>query len=327
MSINRLNHAKKIISASRRTDIPSFYDKWFLNRIKEGYACYLNPFSGAKHYVSLKKEDVACFVFWSKNFIPFMDVLKIIDQLGYKFYFNYTINNYPEFLENNVPDFKITVDNLIKIAEIYSPNHINWRYDPIIITSQTDFNYHLKNFNMLASMLKGYVKRCMISYISLYGKVKKNFYELKKRGGIDLYDYENKIKIDFALKLAEIAEKNDISLYSCCMDFLISDKIHKAHCIDGDLINELFFKNIVKFKSKIKPTRKECGCTESIDIGTYNTCIHGCVYCYANINKTQAYRMHKTSDLESAFLGYNKSVSDEWMNQLTLKKNNKFSLQ
>ena len=32
-----------IISASRRTDIPTYYSDWFLNRIKEQYVLVRNP--------------------------------------------------------------------------------------------------------------------------------------------------------------------------------------------------------------------------------------------------------------------------------------------
>jgi hypothetical protein len=35
----------RIISVSRRTDIPAFYAPWFLNRLREGFAGYVNPFA------------------------------------------------------------------------------------------------------------------------------------------------------------------------------------------------------------------------------------------------------------------------------------------
>lgn len=61
-----------IISASRRTDIPAFYMPWFMNRLREGYVAYPNPFSGQIHTISVAPEDVHSIVFWSKNYAPFL---------------------------------------------------------------------------------------------------------------------------------------------------------------------------------------------------------------------------------------------------------------
>ena len=35
-----------IISASRSTDIPAFYSKWFAERLKEGYVMNKNAYKG-----------------------------------------------------------------------------------------------------------------------------------------------------------------------------------------------------------------------------------------------------------------------------------------
>ena len=306
---------RKIISASRRTDIPAFYGDWFMNRLKEGFAGYVNPFWGQKYTVSLTLDNVACFVFWSKNFIPFVDKLKTIDKIGYKFYFNYTINGFPYIFERNVLKKDLLIDNLKKLSDMYSPEYINWRYDPIIISDITNYDFNLKNFDYIASKIEKYVERCFFSFVFLYGKVKKNFIDIQKESRIKIYNPDNDLKIKLANKLADIANQYGIKMYSCCGDYLLGPKIEKAHCIDAKLIKNLFYNNKDEFKYRIKPTRKECGCTESTDIGTYNTCAHGCMYCYANINKKSAYKTYKQHDKNTAFLGYSKTESDKWLDQ------------
>jgi len=115
---------KRIISVSRRTDIPAFYGDWFMSRVKKGFAGVVNPYGGKKYIVSLKPEDVSCFVFWSKNFMPFLENLKILDELGYKFYFNYTVTGLPEVFETNL-DKQSAIESLKYLAKTYSPAHIN----------------------------------------------------------------------------------------------------------------------------------------------------------------------------------------------------------
>ncbi len=296
----------RIISVSRRTDIPAFYGDWFMNRLKEGFAGYVNPFGGRKYVVSLKPEDVICFVFWSKNFKLFLENLKIIEALGYKFYFNYTVTGLPEIFECNT-DKEMAIEALKELSKRYSPKHINWRYDPIIISDITDYDFHIQNFKSLASELEGYVERCYFSYAVRYGKVKRNFEKFQVKHGVKITDPDNNFRTMLANELAAIADEHGIKMHSCCGDHLLNQRIEKAHCIDGKLVEELFHKRL---PYKQKPTRKECGCTESVDIGTYDTCRHGCVYCYANMNKETASARFRAHDSSSAFLGYGKNESD-----------------
>jgi hypothetical protein len=114
-------------------------------------------------------------------------------------------------------------------------------------------------------------------------------------------------------------------MFSCCGDYLVGEKIEKAHCIDGRIIEGLFFPD--GFSYIDKPTRKECGCTESSDIGTYDTCPHGCVYCYANMNKPKAYNAFRNHDASSAFLGYSKAQSDHWLGEIKTEKSKQDSEQ
>jgi len=304
---------KRIISVSRRTDVPAFYGDWFMRRVREGYAGAVNPFGGKRYLVSLKPEDVSCFVFWSKDFTPFIEPLEMLDRLGYRFYFNYTITAVPTVFESHV-DKDAAFKTLLYLSERYSPGHINWRFDPIVFSETLDEAFYLDAFAHLAGQLAGHVERCYFSFVTQYSKVTRNFQQMQEHTGVHVTERHPEQKIALADRLASIAERNGIRMYSCCGQYLVSPVIQKAHCIDGAIIQQLFSPD--GFEYKDKPTRKECGCTESVDIGTYDTCPHGCVYCYANANKAVARRAFDSHDPDSAFLGYSKTQSDAWVAEL-----------
>ncbi|MBN2315857.1 MAG: DUF1848 domain-containing protein [Sedimentisphaerales bacterium] len=304
---------KRIISVSRRTDIPAFYSDWFMGRIREGFAGVVHPFGGRKYLVSLRPEDVACFVFWSKDFSPFIEHLEILDTLGYSFYFNYTVTALPAMFESHV-NKHAAIDSLKQLSNRYSPQHIQWRYDPILLSNRCDQTFHLRAFEKLASELEGFTERCIISFVTEYKKVTRNYEELERTTDARIANCSQEFKIALANDLAVIAERHGIRMYSCCGDYLTGEKIKKAHCVDGALIETLFSPE--GFSYDIKPTRKECGCAQSLDIGAYDTCPHGCVYCYANANKRRADKAFNSHDKQSAFLGYPKSESDRWLAEI-----------
>ncbi len=295
----------RIISVSRRTDVPAFYKDWFVRRLKSGLAGWENPFSGQKYFVSLKPKDVVAFVFWSKNYRPFLEVLPFLRKNGYNCLFHYTITGLPRQFETNLVQTEEAVDSFRQISRFYSKDHIVWRYDPIVVSDLTDKDFHLDRFAYLAKHLSGYTRRCYISFPVFYGKVKRNCQAFTSQQGIEFYDLPVEERIDLAEDLAEIAENYGIQVFSCCGDYLIGDRIKKGHCIDGDLISRLFYN--CRWRGRLQPTRKECGCTKSTDIGRYDTCPHGCIYCYANVNKEKARRMYDRHDPESPFLGYKKT--------------------
>jgi len=240
-----------------------------------------------------------------------MGNLRAIEDMGYRFYFNYTITGLPRIFECNAVKKEAAVDTLKELSRTYSLKHINWRYDPIIISDITDYKFHIKNFENLASELEGYVERCYFSYAIQYGKVKRNFDKFQSENILKIVEPDANLRIKLANELAYIAENHGIKMLTCCGDNLLNQKIAKAHCVDGKIIEELFFRN--GFRYDEKPTRKECGCTESVDIGTYDTCPHGCIYCYANINKKIAETRHQNHDKNAVFLGYTKEESDKWV--------------
>jgi hypothetical protein len=302
----------RIISVSRRTDVPAFYGEWFMRRIQEGFAGVVAPYGGKRYLVSLAPADVACLVFWSKDFTPFVPHLDELDRRGYRFYFNYTLTALPVAFEHQV-DKEAALQTLLYLSERYSPRHINWRFDPIVLSNITGPEFYVDAFERLAARLAGRVERCYFSFMTEYEKVRRNLLPLADEG-IRLLSPHVKDKIALADRLAAIADRCGIRMYSCCGDYLVGPSIHKAQCIDGGIIEQLFFPE--GFAYEEKPTRQECGCTRSIDIGTYDTCPHGCLYCYANANKAIAGAAYQRHDPDSAFLGFSKSQSEAWLAEI-----------
>ncbi len=288
-----------IISVSRRTDIPAFYGEWFYNRIQQGYAIYINPFNySQKIKVSLKKEEVTAFVFWSKNFKPFLPILKKIEN-DYNSIFHFTITGLPKLFEPNVIDTKLAIETFKLMSRLYGKRRMLWRFDPIIISSITEEKQILHNFESIASRLEGYTERCYINFLDFYKKVYRNFDPIIKRDKLVINDITLEKKKSIANKLSLIAEKYGITIYACSNEELVTDKIKKGHCVDAELIKDIF--NIQEELPKIVPTRPECGCYFSRDIGTYNTCPHNCTYCYANNNKQKIFNFYKRYKIDNSF--------------------------
>lgn len=267
-----------ILSVSRRTDIPNYYSDWFYNRIKDGYVYVRNPMNA--HQVSkidISPEVVDCIVFWTKNPEPMM---KRLDELtAYNFYFQFTLTGYGKDMECNVPHKK---EKMIPVFQELSNKigheKVIWRYDPIIFTKKYTPEYHLKAFEQIATSLKGYTERCIISFVDIYAKNKKNMDLL------DSYDIDKTQLLAFTKEISRIAKENGMTMGSCAESMDLDEcGIEHNCCIDKTLIE-----NIIGCRLKVekdKSQRQECGCMESIEIGTYNTCKNGCKYCYANYSE------------------------------------------
>lgn len=296
----------KIISASRRTDIPAFYAKWLMNRIEKGFAQYRNPFNQKLHTVSLKSEDVACFIFWSKNFKPFLKYLPVLEEKGYCFYFHYTITGSHRIFNEHVPTWEESVKTFQFLSQKYGREKIVWRFDPIVTSDLTPPEYYLDLFKKICKSLESFTDKCIISFVSYYGKVQRNFkMQPRKKKSVPqesvlYYELLPEQKKSLAGNMAEFSAGCGIQLEACCSDFLVGDKVRKAHCIDGDHLSRIF-PGRIRSASK-EPTREECGCSQSRDIGAYHTCPHGCLYCYANVNPYTPLQYYKSFNQESAFL-------------------------
>lgn len=264
-----------ILSVSRRTDIPNYYSEWFFNRLKDGFLYVRNPMNF--HQISeikISPDVVDCIVFWTKNPLPMMERLDELE--AYNYYFQFTLTGYGNDVERNLPNKRTSVIPIFQeLSNRIGKEKVVWRYDPIFFSNRYNAKYHLKAFRSIAEALSGYTEKCVISFLDIYPKNKKNMDNLLS------YDLSDSELREFAKELSNIAKENHIKIGSCAEKIDLDEYgiIHNS-CIDKELIEK-----IIGCKLKInkdKNQRIECGCVESVEVGTYNTCKNGCVYCYAN---------------------------------------------
>lgn len=289
-----------IISASYRTDIPAFYGEWFLNRFRAGYCRTVNPYNPRQHSkVMLGRPHVDGFVFWTKNARPFLPVLEEVRGAGFPFAIQYTINGYPRSLESRVIDPEESVRCLRELAARFGPRSLVWRYDTIVFSTETPRSFHIENFHRMAEQLTGSVDEVVISFMQLYKKTQRNLDSAAQQKGFTWWDPEASEKRDLTEELVKLAQGSGMSLTVCSQPNLVVSGSSEAHCVDADRLNDV---GGPRFSAKLKGSRETCGCYESRDIGAYDTCPHGCVYCYAVQNRELALERFKAHDPNSDYL-------------------------
>lgn len=305
-----------IISASRRTDVPAFYGDWFINRLKAGEVLVRNPMNTKQvTRIVLSPETVDCFVFWTKNPKSFIDYLPVINEFGYNYYFLFTLTAYDDTIERGVEKKKIIIETFKRLSGLIGPEKVIWRYDPIFVTEHFTFEYHYKWFEYLARILSGYTDKCIISFLSFYNKVRKNMTMLDE-GVINMESVRF-----ISARFSDISAQNNISLYTCCHDFDLTEYgICHAKCVDDEMVERMVGHKLNLKKDKSQ--REECGCVESRDIGIYNSCDHGCLYCYANQSAEKVRKNSVLYDPHSPML-CDKLRGDEKIIDYKERKNNK----
>jgi hypothetical protein len=282
-----------IISASYKTDIPTFYGEWFMNRLRAGYCKMVNPYNRRVIRVSLHRDTVEGIVFWTKNVGPFLKHLPEVKERGFPFILQHTINGYPRALEQAVVDTPRAVEHLRQVSDTFGPRVCVWRYDTIINSSLTPREYHIETFSRLAKSLEGATDEVVISFAHLYQKTLRNMEKAAKEHGFTWSDPGDEWKKALGTELASIASAHRIRLTVCSQPQFIMPGCYEARCVDADRLADVVGSPV---KACLKGNRKECGCFESRDIGEYDTCPHGCVYCYAVRKQDLARARYKQHD-------------------------------
>ena len=307
--------APLIISASRSTDIPAFHSEWLINRLKRGYVCWTNPFrKSEQQYISF--QEARLFVFWTKNPAPLVQHLSFLNELRLNYYFQYTLNNYEkEGFEPNVPPLEKRIETFISLSKLIGKEKIIWRFDPLLLSKKLTVNDLVTRIGELGNQLIPYTNKLVFSFgdILRYQNVKLNLIRetpYYSKSDIHSAEFAFDQKIELAVELQKFIGEwrktnTDFQIGTCAEDIDLEEyQISRNKCIDDALIARLFLNdeklmNLLGLESesgtlfkttppknklnlKDKGQRKACKCIISKDIGSYNTCNHLCVYCYAN---------------------------------------------
>lgn len=280
-----------ILNVSGRTDIVAFYTDWFMNRYNEGFVDVRNPFN--KKLVSrIFFEDVDAILFCTKNPIPIVDKLELINK---PIVFHVTITPYKKEIEPNVPDKSKVIEAVKKISEILGIENVVVRYDPIFISDVYSISYHMKAFSKLCSELDGYINKIIVSFIDDYKNVRKNYSVLKYK------EFSNSDYALIGINFSSIAESHKIKVSTCFEDnTLVEYGFTKDECMSKELVYRLTGK-IYKGEWTARKDHK-CHCVPMVDIGWYNTCPHMCKYCYANYDEEAVAENIKRHDKNSSLL-------------------------
>ena len=288
-----------IISASYKTDIPAFYGEWFMNRLRAGYCLMVNPYGKQVYRVNLEKPAVDGFVFWTKNLGPFQDCLVTLRKQGFPFVVQYTINAYPRVLESSVVDASRSVQYMRALASKYGHEVSVWRYDTIVFSSLTPADFHRRNFEVLAKSLAGSTNEVVLSFAQFYKKTVRNMNAAAEQHRFSWYDPSDEEKRLLLADLAEIAHGYKMRPAICGQRQFLIEGVADARCIDAIRLSRVAGRLV---SAQHKAQRPGCGCFAAKDIGEYDTCPHGCVYCYAVGNHDLAKQRFRQHDPAGEFL-------------------------
>ncbi len=291
-----------ILSASRRTDIPSFFGEWLLRRLEEGLIRVPNPFRPSQvREIRPRPEDVDALVFWTKDPAPFFSFLDRLEGLGYgRYVFLFTLNAYPSFLEPGLPPLEERIGSFRALAERIGPGRVTWRYDPILFGGDLTPRWHQERFAFLARALEGATERVIVSLVDLYRKTLRRLSALEGFSFSREPDREPGLEALLESMAARAAERG-MGIQACAEGGRLLPWIPDGACLDAAWLERVLGRPMPG--GRHKGQRGDCLCDFSLDIGVHGTCGHGCVYCYATADHERARRVAMRQDPEAPVLG------------------------
>ena len=284
-----------LLSASRRTDIPAFYMEWFLRRLRAGWLLVRSPYNPRQvSRVPLSREAVDCIAFWSKDPAPLLARADELDGFGIPYFVQFTLTPYGRELEGGLRNKRDILDTFVRLAERLGPDRVIWRYDPILLSERWTPARHVEAFGALCWRLKGHTDVCVISFVDMYAKL------CKRAAGLLREPTEGEMR-ELAAALSALGRESGMELRACCERLdLTAYGIMAAGCLDRRTVER-----VCGYPIQVKGQtgqRAGCRCIESVDIGAYDTCTHGCVYCYANRGAVRAQANRQRHDPASPLL-------------------------
>lgn len=200
--------------------------------------------------------------------IIFNEVIEYLKEIPFKYYFHYTLNDYPEY-ELNVPPLTDRIQTFIDLSKMIGKKKIIWRFDPIIINDQITVDEIIKRIKNIGDQIYPYTEKLVFSFVDPYGKLKNQFKNIDNETQLKIVNELKKLNVSWDLELATCAEGTEF------------DGIEQNKCVDPELIRRICGNKRWISDTKDKAQRKLCGCVKSSDIGSFSECSHSCTYCYA----------------------------------------------
>ncbi len=281
-----------ILNTGSRTDIPAWYGEWFYNRVKEGYVLVKNPYDPTRvTRYRIAPDVVDCICFCTKNPAPMLERLEELDAFRQVWYV--TITPYGREIEPRVPSWQQVAQSFARLSHKVGKRAVIWRYDPIFVSAGYSTEFHRRIFREMAEILSPYTESCVISFLDLYQKTRRNFPEGRQVSRAD--------QMELAKSFSDTAKKFGLTLRSCCEgEWMSPYGIDVSGCMSRAVLERAIGEKL-RISGK-KPAREGCDCLLGDDIGAYNTCPNGCVYCYANCDKKTAEDNFRRHDPKSPLL-------------------------